>query len=167
MRKFAADARTIVRRAETEARTEGSRSIEAEHLLLALTRQHDTDAVRVLEAAGLDHDTLRDALEGQSREALAAAGVEIGDDVPPPRHVSDRRHLRMGQSGKLALQRALVASTKRGDRRLETSHLLVGILRAEHGTVPRALAQIHVDRQHLIASAEAALSGRGSEVANA
>ena len=162
MRKFAADARTIVRRAETEARAEGSRSIEAEHLLLALTLQHDTDAVRVLNAAGLDHDTLRVALDGQSRDALAAAGVELGDDVPPPRQVSDGQHLRIGQSGKLALQRALVASTKRGDRRLETSHLLVGILRADHGTVPRALAHTQVDGQHLIASAEAALPGRES-----
>jgi ATP-dependent Clp protease ATP-binding subunit ClpA len=157
MRKFAADARTTVRRAETEARAEGSRSIEAEHLLLALAREQDTDAVRVLTAAGLDHQALRDALDGQSRAALAAAGVELGHDVPQPRR-SGKKPLRIGQSGKLALQRALAASTKRGDRRLETSHLLIGILRAEHGTVPRALDYVQVDRQHLISSAEAALS---------
>lgn len=161
MRNFTADARAIVRRAETEALAEGSRSIEAEHMLLALTTEEDTAAARVLAAAGLDHDTLRDALARQFRDALAAAGVDLGDERLPPRRTSGRQRLRIGQSGKLALQRALAASAKRGDKRLETSHLLVGILRAEHGTVPRTLAHIQIDRQQLIASAEADPARRG------
>lgn len=138
MRRFAVDARKIVRRAEIEARAGGSDSIEAEHLLLALTLERDTSAAPVLTEAGLNHATLRDALDCQFRDALAAVGVELGEGVPPPCQIPGSQRLRMGQSGKLALQRALVASAKRGDKRLETSHLLVGILRAERGTVPRA-----------------------------
>lgn len=162
MRRFAADARTVVRCAETEAQADGSRSIEAEHLLLALTNQEDATAARVLATAGLDRDTLHDALDGQFRDALAAAGVELVDHGPPPRQASSGRRLRMGQSGKLALQHALVITARRGDKRIGTPHLLVGILRAEHGTVPRTLAHAQIDREQLIASAEAALTARAS-----
>lgn len=158
MRKFASEARTVVRRAETEARAEGSRSIEAEHLLLALSTPEDTRAARVLAEAGLDHDVLRGALDGQFRDALSAAGVELGEDGPPARQASAAQRPRIGQSGKLALQRALLATAKRGDKRLEACHLLIGILRAEHGTVPRALDHAQIDRQQLAASAEAALA---------
>jgi ATP-dependent Clp protease ATP-binding subunit ClpA len=162
MRRFAADARTIVRRAETEARADGSPSIEAEHLLLALTIQPDATAARLLATAGLDHDTLHDALEGQFRDALAAAGVELTDGGPPPRRASSGQHLRMGQSGKLALQRALTATAKLGDKRIKTPHVLIGILRAEHGTIARALARAKIDREQLIAAAEAALTAPAS-----
>ncbi len=162
MRRFAADARTIVRRAETEARADGSRSIEAEHLLLALTIHEDATAARVLATAGLDHDALHDALDGQFRDALAAAGVELADHGLPPRRASNGPRLRMGRSGKVALQHAVVSTGKRGDNRIETSDVLIGILRAEHGTVPRALAHAQIDREQLIASAEAALTAPAS-----
>jgi ATP-dependent Clp protease ATP-binding subunit ClpA len=162
MRRFAADARTIVQRAEALARAEGSRSVESEHLLLALTLQKDTDPARLLAGVGLDHDRLREALNGQFRDALTAAGVELSDDEPPRRQTNASQRLRIGQSGKLALQRALAATAQRGDKRLETSHLLLGILRAEHGTVPRALAHAQIDQQQLIASAEAALATTSS-----
>jgi D-alanyl-D-alanine carboxypeptidase len=162
MRRFGTHARTVVRRAETEARAEGSRLIEAEHLLLALTSQGETAAARALATGGLDHDALRDALDAQFREALNAAGVELDDGGLPPGRRSGREHLRMGQSAKLALQRALVATAKRGHTRIEPPHLLLGILGAQHGTVPRALAQARVDREQLIAAAEAALPRRAS-----
>ena len=162
MRRFAADARRIVRRAEALARAEGSRSVESEHLLLALALQKDTDPARLLAAVGLDDDRLREALDGQFREALTAAGVELAADEPSRRPTDASQGLRIGQSGKLALQRALVASARRGDKRLETSHLLLGILRAEHGTVPRTLVHAQIDQQQLIASAEAVLANASS-----
>ena len=49
----------------------------------------------------------------------------------------------------------------RSDRRLEAAHLLVGVLDARVGTVPRALALAGVDRDGLTGRAEAALAQRG------
>ncbi len=159
MRRFAAEARATVERAGAEARREGSRAIEAEHLLLALSAARDTSASRVLKSAGLDHEAIRDALDGAFRTSLRAAGVELVDRGPVTGRVVGVGHLRMGQSAKLVLQRALVVAAKRGDRQLRTSHLLVGLLRAEYGTVPRALAHAEIDRQDLMSSAEKALAG--------
>jgi ATP-dependent Clp protease ATP-binding subunit ClpA len=157
MRRFGKDARTVVRRAETEARAEGSRTVDAEHLLLALTSPEAICSARVLSEAGLGHDELRDALDGQFRDALESVGVELEGESPPARHASAAKRLQIGQSGKLALQRALLVTAKRGDRRIDACHLLIGILSAEHGTVPRALAHAQIDRRQLIVSAEEAL----------
>lgn len=157
MDRFGKEARTVVRRAETEARADGSRTVDAEHLLLALTSPEAMSSARVLSEAGLGHDELRDALENQFRDALAAAGVELEGEGPPVREASAAKRLRIGQSGKLALQRALLVTARRGDRRIDACHLLIGILSAEHGTVPRALAHAQIDRRELIVSAEAAL----------
>jgi ATP-dependent Clp protease ATP-binding subunit ClpA len=157
-RRFAADARTTVRRAEAEARSEGGRSIGAEHLLLALSAQQETRAANMLAAANLDHEAITNALEHEFRRSLQAAGVaiEISDRLPVL--ADPARRLRMSQSAKLALQRALQLTIRRADKRLETTHLLLGILSAERGTVPRALEAAGVDRLHLIESAERALS---------
>jgi ATP-dependent Clp protease ATP-binding subunit ClpA len=157
-RRFAADARTAVRRAEAEARSEGGRSIGAEHLLLALSAQQGTGAANVLAAAGLDHESIGNALESGFRRSLQAVGVTIESPEPLPVASDPTRRLRMGQSAKRALQRALLLAARRADKRLETTHLLLGILSAERGTVPRALEEADVDRLRLIESAERALS---------
>jgi ATP-dependent Clp protease ATP-binding subunit ClpA len=157
-RRFAADARTTVKRAEAEARSEGGRSIRAEHLLLALSAQEGTHAANVLAAAGLDHEAISNALEHEFRRSLQAAGIAIESSERLPVVDDPVRRLRMSQSAKLALQRALLVAAKRADKRLETTHLLLGVLSAERGTVARALEAADVDRLHLIESAEHALS---------
>ena len=65
---------------------------------------------------------------------------------------------RLAHSAKLAFERALKARAGRGrDRRLDSLHLLLGIVSAEGGTVARALAAAEVDRAALAARARAAL----------
>jgi hypothetical protein len=64
----------------------------------------------------------------------------------------------MGQSARLAIQRALKARIGRGrDRRLGSLHLLLGILTAQGGTAVRALDAIHVDRAELAGKVRAEL----------
>src|SRR5262245_5761911 len=101
MRRFGKDARTVVRRAEEQAQAEGAPTVEAEHMLLALTAPEATSAAGVLAEAGLDHDALREALDGQFRNALAAAGVDLEGDRSPTRPALAAKRLRIGQSGKL------------------------------------------------------------------
>ena len=65
---------------------------------------------------------------------------------------------RWGESAKMALRRATIAAKDRGDRQLTPTHILIGVLRAREGTVPRALAAAGVDPAELAAHAEATLS---------
>ena len=161
IRKLTPEARAAFREAEVEARREGSRSVEAEHVLLALSNTEGTDANAVLLSAGLDRDAIRRALARDFRTSLTAAGVSI--DIPEGTSASVRpaNRLRMGQSAKLVWQRAIKAAAKRSDKQLGTTHLLLGVLQAPVGTVPRALNEAGVARSELTARAEEALAANG------
>ena len=161
IRKLTPEARAAVRQAEVEARREGSRSVEAEHLLLALSNRQGADANAVLLSAGLDRDAITGALERDCRKSLIAAGVSIELPEATPANVGLAGRLRMGQSAKLVWQRAIKAAAKRSDKQLGTTHLLLGLLQAPVGTVPRALDEAGVDRSELTARAEEALAGHG------
>jgi D-alanyl-D-alanine carboxypeptidase len=152
-----ARAAAILNRAREEAKAVGSPSVEAEHVLLAIAAHHGTEAQRILAAGGLDHNRLLAALDREFEESLAGAGVSLSAfDLPSasPRH---DRVPRWGTSFKLAVHRA-----PRGGPggRLDSTRLLLGILRAQIGTVPRALSLAGVDRAELAASAEQALTAR-------
>jgi ATP-dependent Clp protease ATP-binding subunit ClpA len=157
--RFTREARMAVKDAEAEARELGSPTIEAEHLLLALTRQDPATAVgRALAEAGLDHDRVEDALASERERSLLAVGISIGDfDLPAPRPAT---RARMAASAKSALEHALRISLERADRRITGAHILLALLRAQAGTVPRALHEAGVDRTHLNDVTAAALDRR-------
>jgi ATP-dependent Clp protease ATP-binding subunit ClpA len=62
-----------------------------------------------------------------------------------------------GESAKTALRRATAVAQEHGSRHLGPTHILLGVLRAGEGTVPRALAAAGVDAAELTARAEATL----------
>jgi ATP-dependent Clp protease ATP-binding subunit ClpA len=138
--RFARTARVVVEQAYHEARSTGSAGIEAEHLLLALT-----DCPEVAPALGFDHATLADALDVEFAAALDVVGVSAGTFGPPPTATVSGK-LTVGTSAKLGLERAVRLAAARGDKRLLPAHVALGVLRAEHGTVPRALQLAGVDR---------------------
>jgi ATP-dependent Clp protease ATP-binding subunit ClpA len=155
------EARAIAERARDEARTAGSPTLEAEHILLALSAEPGTAAYEVLASAGLDHDAIREALDAEFADSLTGVGVSLSAfDLRQPA-TDPARTPRWSQSAKLVFQRAANAVARRRDRRLEAAHLLVGVLDARVGTVPRALALAGVDRDGLTGRAEAALAQRG------
>jgi len=121
--------------AREEARSGGLHSVESEHLLLALATRPEF---------GLDRDRLAEALAHEEVRSLAAVGVSAGE-LEPHTGARARRDPRFATSSKLALQRALAVAAKRGDRRLTARHVLLGVLAAEHGRVPRALAIAEID----------------------
>jgi len=144
---------SVGRHFAVEAKREGAEFIEAEHMLLALAANTDSDAARLLNEFGLDHERLAAALHEEHRQTLAFVGMTAKKtnlaeatelDLPPS----------MGTSAKVAFRRALIGS--RHDRRrarLRGIDLLAGILEAEFGTVPRALAIAGIDRAALLARA--------------
>jgi ATP-dependent Clp protease ATP-binding subunit ClpA len=156
--RFAKESKTVVIAAREEAVALGAPTLEAEHLLLALARDQQSDAGRVLAESGLDYDGVRTALEREFERSLAAVGVSASafevPDVPLPTAATPR----WAASSKTVFKRAHEALHKHGNRRLTPTHLLLGVLTAEAGTVPRALAVVHVDRAVLAASAEATLA---------
>jgi ATP-dependent Clp protease ATP-binding subunit ClpA len=150
--RFTGEARRVVRCSEREAFDLGSPAIEAEHLLLALT---GTDEA-TMAAVGLDRETVVLALETERERSLMAVGIAAGDIDVPPRRVEG--HARMAASAKTALERAVKAAAARKDRRIVGGHILLGILQAEAGTVPRALALAGLDRAELKDRAAALLA---------
>ena len=73
---------------------------------------------------------------------IDASGVDVSSNCR-------RTKLGWGASAKRGLERALEEAKRRGDRRIGCEHILLGLLRAEHGTVPRLLAAEGIDRDEL------------------
>jgi ATP-dependent Clp protease ATP-binding subunit ClpA len=154
--RFTREARAAVTTAEAEARELGSPTVEAEHLLLALAGLDPSTVIGgVLADAGLDRDGVLAALDSERERSLLAVGITIGDfDIPAPRP-SDRP--RLAASGKRALELALRISLERADKRIAACHIMLALLRAEAGTVRRALDEAGVDRAELNDRVAAAL----------
>jgi ATP-dependent Clp protease ATP-binding subunit ClpA len=155
--RLAPDARALFASAEAEARAARSPVVEAQHLLLAMSARPDTDAGHVLAAAGLTHDVLARALDHEFESSLASAGVTVVvDDLGRPSPEPSRR-LRLSASFKAAMQRSVTAA--RGSRQIRPAHLLLGVLGAQAGTVPRALQLAGVDLADLAFRTQQELAG--------
>jgi ATP-dependent Clp protease ATP-binding subunit ClpA len=156
--RFAKESKTVVVAAREEAVALGAPTLEAEHLLLAIASNSHSDAGRVLAQSGLDYDGVRTALEREFERSLAAVGVSESafelDDAPLPTAGTPR----WAASSKTVFKRAHNALHAHGGRRLTPTHLLLGVLAGEVGTVPRALAAVGVDRSALATSAQATLA---------
>ena len=151
--------RAVLRAAEQEVRSLGSRSVEAEHLLLALAAHEQDPAGRLLAESGLDHASLRAALERENERSLAAVGVSVSDFELPDPPPAPRRSPRFAASAKRALHAALRIAADRKDRRIGSLHVLLGVLDARIGTVPRALEAAEANPFALAASAHRLLDG--------
>lgn len=139
---------TILTEGAAEAQRRGSATVEAHHLLLAVAAQEGTAPQRVLASAGLDHQAVQAALDREFEHSLSAAGVSpasFGLSLPA---TALKRSPGMGATARLALDRGFASVSRKKD--LRPAHMLLGILRAEVGTVPRALALAGVDRDDLM-----------------
>jgi D-alanyl-D-alanine carboxypeptidase len=155
--RFKTDSRAVILDAMEEARVRAEPKVEAEHLLLALARRSAWDAGRVLAEAGLDHERLRSALDEEVWRTLEAVGVGSGAVWTPDSKLPMTGQPHWGESAKAALRKATVVAKEHGNRRLVPTHILLGVLRAHEGTVPRALAAAGIDPAELAARAEATL----------
>ena len=135
--RFTKESQAAVQAAFEEAGRAGSPTVEAEHLLLALAGGPGA-AGRALREAGLDPELTRAAIDAHFERTLAAVGVDPrAFDLPRPAPVAKPR---IAASARLALERSLKVAVERKERNLDSRHLLLALLRAEAGTVPRLLA---------------------------
>ena len=144
--RFVRDARRVALEANSVAAGLGSPSVEAEHLLVSLaSTPHPAGAA--LRELGLDAQEVRDAIQRDFERVLGRVGIDAsGIDLSAN---CRRTKPSWGTSAKQALERALVEAKRRGDRHIGCEHILLGLLRAEHGTVPRLLAAEGIDRDEL------------------
>jgi hypothetical protein len=145
-------ARRTITRAIEEATDAGAASVEAEHLLLAIASAPE-QVGPVLDEFDLDRASVVTMLGVERERSLAAAGVAAGE---PGRLSATPRRTRPGWG--TSAREAIVRGSKLGRRdrqRMSEADLLGGILLAELGTVPRALAYAGVDRAALISSLRA------------
>lgn len=154
--RFVKEARAIATQAQTIAHALGSPTIEAEHLLLALAETPATVTHETLADAGLDRQGVLEALDRETERSLTAVGISpAAFDLPPIAPVATKP--KWATSAKLALERSFTIASARNDSRIEPGHILLGVLRAPAGTVPRALEMAGVDRLDLARRVEAAL----------
>jgi ATP-dependent Clp protease ATP-binding subunit ClpA len=144
---------SVAHQFEIEAKKDGSKFIEAEHMLLALATDPDSDAAKLLSEFGLDHQRLASAMHEERGRTLAFVGMKATDeDLVEATELESSPTL--GTSAKAAVRRALLGSRHDHRRaRLRSTDLLAGILEAELGTVPRALAIAGIDRAALLSRA--------------
>ncbi|MGW0410347.1 Clp protease N-terminal domain-containing protein [Streptomyces collinus] len=135
----------VIVRAMDEARDDGSATIDAHHLLLSLAADQGSTAQQVLASVGLDRAAVREALDREFEHSLSMVGVSpAAYGLPGPSHASQQP--KMGASARLALERSFASARKKD---LRSAHLLLGILQAQIGTVPRALALAGIDQAEL------------------
>jgi len=147
MTAFPTYMRTILEQAGPEAQLDHSTTIEAQHVLLAMASRAGTEASEFLESVGLDHRAIRAALDLEFTHTLRAAGVSVDVTELQRTENTAQRPLQLGTSVQHALERGLGA-TREAPR---PAHVLLGILQADIGTLPRALALAGFDRTALIA----------------
>jgi ATP-dependent Clp protease ATP-binding subunit ClpA len=150
MNTAAKDVRAVlVRGARQEAQLDGSPTIEPEHVLLALAELDGTATARLLAAAGLTRDAVRDALDREWEQSLAVAGVRVAVGQLPAATPDPARKPRIGESTVKLLKRAMDVSPELGGGRITAAHLLVGVLDTKLGRVSRVLDLLAVDRPTL------------------
>src|SRR4051794_33787514 len=105
---------TVITRAQHEASEDGSPTIEAPHLLLAVAGEPDPGVRRAL--AGLSRDTIRDALAREFEHSLSVVGVASSAyELPEPSRLPTNPGI--GTSAKLALERAFASAGRKKDLR--------------------------------------------------
>ncbi len=145
----------VLEDARREAGGDGSATVEPQHLLLAIASSEEPSTRHVLSSVGLDYATVRAALGRELERSLAAAGVSVAAaEVPRPRQAREQPP-QVGSSFRLVMERGVGPAGRQAPQPL---HLLLGIVAAPVGTVPRALALAGVDRTGLVARIRQAIA---------
>lgn len=135
--------------------------IEPIHLLLAVFDGADTTTVERLRAVGLTRDVVRQAAVAgpgagtDDAHLLGAIGIDVdrirraiddrfgagtfdaaGEAAPAPRR---RRHIPFAREAKKTLELSLREALRLKDNRIDTAHVVLGMLRADDPTIDRLI----------------------------
>lgn len=182
------DARAVIEGAVEQARSGGARTVDAEHVLLALLDSEGGRASFALSDLGLgeSRDAVREAV-GEARrragltraeaDALAGLGIDVGEivarveeahgagamtgDAGSPGRWSGGRP-RFGRGAKDVLERALRVALGRGERSVGGEHLLLA-LTVLPGVAGEVLADFGVTFEEVTRVCPSAHSARSAE----
>ena len=135
-KQFREEVEGLLLQARDEAAARGAPAVESEHLLLAMATVPFGSASRVLDDLHVSPDRVAEALDRERARALAVVGVETRR-LPPPQTIRDSRRLRWGRSARTAAERST-----REDHADPQLRMLLGIVHAEGGVIPRLLAEL-------------------------
>jgi ATP-dependent Clp protease ATP-binding subunit ClpA len=183
--RFTEDARMVVVIAQEEARDAGDPCIDGAHLLLGIAEVPGPGRA-ALEGAGVQSTELRRAVreagdpdaDPLDADALAALGIDLGkvrqaaEAVFGAGALDGRRsgwgrrrrevkgHIPFTATSKKALELSVRTALRRGDRSIDTRHLLLGLLAADEKRSSAVLRRLAVDildlRHRLEGDADAA-----------
>lgn len=137
--------RPIAMRSIDLAAQRGARNVEAEHLLMAVVADGTLPAARALADAGYPADWWDHAITDEWTATLSTAGIQAIDHAKLASTPSGARP-GWGASARQALKRASLHAVDRGHRhRMDDADVVLGILDAQVGTVPRILARGGID----------------------
>jgi ATP-dependent Clp protease ATP-binding subunit ClpA len=171
--RFSAQARETVVQAREQAHLLHHGYIGCEHLLLALSGGHGTPAAGALAAFGLHTAALRARVievvgpgdAGLDADALASLGIDLdavrrATEANFGRGALDRGTYQRGRPcaggripftprAKKALELALRAAARSGDREISTGHLLLGVIEQHDNAALRVLEAAEVPARAL------------------
>jgi ATP-dependent Clp protease ATP-binding subunit ClpA len=157
--RFTEEARWVVVHAQEEARDLRAERIEPVHLLLALSRDPGRGGT-ALRAAGVESDRLRAAIARSRKDLDADALAAVGIDLDAVRSAAEEAfgpgaldrgrpmptgHMPFADESKRVLEQTLRYVTRRKDKRIDSRHVLVGVLAVADPTVTRVLQQLGTD----------------------
>jgi ATP-dependent Clp protease ATP-binding subunit ClpA len=180
--RFTTEARATVICAQTAARELGHRSIGTEHLLLALLRQPDGTAQRVLRANGLGETDVLGAVRDLAgpppsgdldADALRAIGIDLDAvrekveatfgpgalDQPDPRHPGGRPLF--SPAAKKVLELSLRETLRLKQRTITDAHILLAIIRDPDSRAARIITAAGIDLTTLRTATEHELRRAG------
>jgi hypothetical protein len=131
--RFTEQARQVIVLAQEESRTLKHGSIDAEHLLLGLIRVDEGIAARVLKSFDI-------TLERVRPEVVRLVGE--GDEVGPGQIPFTPRAKRI-------LELSLREAQSLGDTRIDTEHLLLGLLRENAGVPARIMDDLDANTEKM------------------
>ena len=148
--RFNSESKGAVLRALETARRLGAEQVEPEHMLLALAEGRADPAARALAEAGLDGPQIERAIEEDLVAALDVVGVPASVVASTPVYPG-AKHPGLGVAAREALERSVQAAARRGERRLGSEHLLLGLLDPPAVSLRRVLARLDVEPERLAA----------------
>lgn len=122
-------ARKAIFLAQEEAGRLGYNHVGSEHLLLALAREEDCVASRILEQLGVDVGTIRVEVIGQ----LSRGSEPLGEEM------------QLTAEAKEAIDLAFDEGKQMKDEWVGTEHLLIGLARSAEGMASQVLSRLGVD----------------------
>ncbi|HEX7132618.1 MAG TPA: hypothetical protein VF228_08585 [Iamia sp.] len=140
---FLPAARPVVMTAEAHARSDGSETTGAHHVLLAVTSV-PTSAAWALATRGLDEAVLRDALDRRCGVPFPTGDARVRPDPGAPR-------VPLSDEAKQVIAHSAVVARRRGRTRIEPADLGIAALESEAPTVVDALDELGLDAARLIA----------------